>query len=1060
VVQSRWSLWITVYGITLFLVRGVAAQSVAGLGASVVQVSPPSGSSVIQQNSPQNSQAISQTGLLPLFSIDMQIDPSWVDGLNAPSSSPQFSHNGVNDTRQQAWEALRPDGFNMVRFPVSLDDPQAVVRMVNLCLWAKANNIFLIPILQGSSALRRDQSAMPTAVSAFISALVSRIRQGDPAELSSYTQISYYQLEGPMNHAGLYPNISRETAQQVLLAASQALRQSETQALQGTGIAPTPILVDASFDFELIQQGAIAGVALDPTAERAAQGSLTQFLGPLAAAPNIEAINVEWFPRSVSSGDIDHFASLLRVLKGSLTGKQLVLTTGFSSAFNPANQQMQFYAVTISNLGDFRASDGANSSFLGVVFRQAFKGANADATAPAGTSDPTQWNWSDRARQLSAMWSQGTSSAELSWWLSKVQDNMGLLALQPNAAAGTSINALPGQQAFQQIAATLTQASQNIGAPPSTPTVSSIVPSTPALDSSQLQTGTPGYSAAAQGPAQVPVSPIQQQLLALLQRFTIQMADRFLSGQKNSNPQGSNASTPSPLYPGQTTDPNGVQVTNPAATPITVTNTGDGSVPSPAVDASASAGANPTATQSGAPGAPTLPPPASADASAAFSPPSNSYVSQVSPAAAPAQGSALPAMPSPRVLVTFFGLADTSAAAAMGQIPSLSAEIANASDAPLPPGQAQVFVDDAPQQIQSVGPLLPRETHSLVFPSTPSSPGLHTLRVVVTTADGATASATTGANVTVASAANTVASAQTSVTASANSISVPVGNGAPVRTITPGSAPGASSSASASPVQTPVTTGAVAGPAPLGSAPVRTITPAAPAGSTPVRTIAPGSTQGPSATGSASSVQPSIGAARSVVRTVLPSGGTTNTPGANIRPLSSNSVRTITPGAAPAPPVAASAGAPRSTGAATPGNGPAVPSSGSLPGVGSPGIASGTVDLSVAPRDVHFTPASPKPGQPTMFTAVIRNVGTSAVQRASAVFQIVADGRQVAVSQPIVFNIAAYGNFQVSWSAPVPSGKQVQLVLSVIASGDVNSANNQVTVPIAVVPAASSVAPH
>jgi len=139
------------------------------------------------------------------------------------------------------------------------------------------------------------------------------MRQSDPS-LAAYTEITYYQLEGPLNHVGLYPGMSQDAAPQILLAASTAVRQSETQALQGTAIQPTPILVAASFDFELVRQGAIAGIRLDPAVEQMAQDSLRQFLTPLATAPDIEAINIEWFPRSISSGDVDRFAALLRVL--------------------------------------------------------------------------------------------------------------------------------------------------------------------------------------------------------------------------------------------------------------------------------------------------------------------------------------------------------------------------------------------------------------------------------------------------------------------------------------------------------------------------------------------------------------------------------------------------------------------------------------------------------------------------------------------------------------------------------------------------------------------------
>jgi len=323
------------------------------------------------QDKPQE-QAISQTGLLPVVAVDMDIDPSWVDGDAAPSNSAQFTHNGVSDLLDQAWTTLKLAGFGMIRFPVRLEDPKSPVRLANLCLWAKANNLTLIPMLQGTAAMRKDSSAMSSAMRTLISSAISRLRGGDASTLAAYTQIAFYQLERPMNHAGLYPNMAARSAQQLLLAASAALRQAETQALQGTGVQPTPISIGASFDFELIQQGAIAGVPLDPGAEQRAQDSLKQYLNGFTSQ-NIEAINVEWFPRNFSSGDVDHFVTLLRALKQSYPDKQITLTTGFSSAFNTADQALLFYAVAVSNLGSFRASEGVDSKFLGVVIQQVFK---------------------------------------------------------------------------------------------------------------------------------------------------------------------------------------------------------------------------------------------------------------------------------------------------------------------------------------------------------------------------------------------------------------------------------------------------------------------------------------------------------------------------------------------------------------------------------------------------------------------------------------------------------------------------------------------------------------
>src|SRR5438552_6972284 len=166
--QPIQKLWRALFGITLVLIAWRAGAQSGPISQQIV------GSNVAQQS----PQALSQTGLLPIYALDLQLDPSWVDSTSAPSNSAEFSHNGINDTLQQAWETLRSGGFNMIRFPINVDDPRSVVRMVNLCVWARANSVNLIPILQGTATGEKDHS---NAINVFISGVVSLMRQADPS---------------------------------------------------------------------------------------------------------------------------------------------------------------------------------------------------------------------------------------------------------------------------------------------------------------------------------------------------------------------------------------------------------------------------------------------------------------------------------------------------------------------------------------------------------------------------------------------------------------------------------------------------------------------------------------------------------------------------------------------------------------------------------------------------------------------------------------------------------------------------------------------------------------
>ncbi|HXY23809.1 MAG TPA: hypothetical protein VEI73_04115 [Candidatus Acidoferrum sp.] len=1164
------------------------------------------------QTASQNPQAVSQTGLLPMFALDMNFDPTWVDGMDVPSKSPQFSHNGVNDTFQQAWDTLKPAGFNMIRFPIKLDDQQSAVRLANLCVWAKANSVSLIPVLKVAATELKTQSSLANATSALVTAVVARLRQAGDAQFATYTQIAYYQIEGTLNHTGRYPGLTADAAQQALSSASSALRAAELQALQASGVQATPILISASFDFELIRQGGINGVPLDPGAEQKAQASLNQFLAPFVTAQNIDAVNVEWFPGSISSGDASHFASLLRTLKGALPGKQLTLTTGSSSAFNPPNQQVQFYTLAVSNLGDFRASDGVNSSFLGAIFRQAFNGAQANANPPAGT-DPTKWDWNAKAQQLNAMWSQGTKADDLAWWVSKVQDNMGLLALQPNATGVAAVTPLPSVSAFQQISTTVAQVSQNVVPPPTAP--GAMAPPPPPTGAGMPQAGMPSYPAGTQaasqgygaangipqgyGPASAipqgayssyaagfqtsaqgygmvngvsqagnPACPggmqtlpqsygmqtspqgygmvnamppsvapsclggmttgapngsaaFQQMMFTILQQFTTQMAGAFatklstpsvpgsqLGGYPATNltsssagpgtaygagtPGSQSVTTPSvssPAVPQTPTtssssantvslgpqdvtvdksaitagqavhftaqvhnvtanqdlsgltvalaDPSGVLTNLPTQSGVLVAHASTTAVSIPWTPAQSSAAPYQLSVQvldgSGNQIASTIAPAIAVNSTAstaagganagAGSTSGSGSTSSSGSNSTGTQTSGTPVSNSPvQPQITFFGIANASAATPAGQIPTLLVQVSNPSQNSMQPAKATLSVDGTPGQTQNLGTLLPQQTRSALFSGVSAATGSHTVQVSVTTADGGSASGT--ANV---SASTASSSSGANSGSSGGGTTLPL-SGPTVRYGTPTTFQiGAfSQSIAAIPSSGNQFQSQSSSPT-LGTA----------NGSTASSTTAAGSNLGskPSAVRNATGAVGSTSANNLPVRPGQPNASTSTN-----SPSTSGPVRNITQG---------------TTSSSTPANGGglvrpgpggmatnALPSTISRPGGAAP-VAEGAIDLSVSMPDIRFTPATPRPGQATTFSALIRNLGTVAVQGAQVSFRLIVDGRQAAISQPLVFNISGQGTFLASWSTLIPPGQQMQIVVAVTANGDVNPANNQ-----------------
>src|SRR5262249_15585814 len=252
----------------------------------------------------------------------------------------------------------------------------------------------------------------------------------------------------------------------------------------------------------------------------------------LAASANVDALNVEWLPRSLSAGDADQLVLVLHDIQSTVAGKQLTLSTGFSTAFNPADQQTQFLTQATANLWNLRVSDGgASSHFTGVIFAQAFNDPQADA-ASAKPVDPSGWNWKDKAPQLAQLMAGGKSSDELKWWLAKVRSNTSLLAPQTDASGAADFAAQPGLQTFQQISAAVAQASQQVQ-PAATASTNSNVVGAPAPQGNQSaalpgaantfsQPGTQGT--ATKGPS------LYQQLLApLVQQATAQLTTALVT---------------------------------------------------------------------------------------------------------------------------------------------------------------------------------------------------------------------------------------------------------------------------------------------------------------------------------------------------------------------------------------------------------------------------------------------------------------------------------------------------------------------------------------------------
>src|SRR2546422_5111771 len=77
-----------------------------------------------------------------------------------------------------------------------------------------------------------------------------------------------------------------------------------------------------------------------------------------------------------------------------------------------------------------------------------------------------KWDWQAKAAELTAMWTQNKTSDDMSWWLAKVDNNMGLVTLQNDASGNVAVNPLPAQQGMTQIASTVSDVNASMATNP------------------------------------------------------------------------------------------------------------------------------------------------------------------------------------------------------------------------------------------------------------------------------------------------------------------------------------------------------------------------------------------------------------------------------------------------------------------------------------------------------------------------------------------------------------------------------------------------------------------
>lgn len=1024
-----------------------------------------------------NSQAVANSGLLPIYGVELGVDKTWIDSANFPSQSSDFPNAGMNASFQQVWEGLKPAGFNFVRIGFDVYDlPASVDRGANACLWAQRNNVKLLLALRSSKP-----GDYASAAAAFVKALADAMKAD--AYKATYAQISAYELEPDLNNPYLLNQVSSQAkAGDLLLATAQQVRTTETQELQGSGTDATPILVQASFDYELISARAIAGINLTDDAYKSAYSSLVTFLKPLAASPNIDLIAVDWLPGTISAGGVDKPPVLMRSLASDLTGKQFLFSTGFSTAFHSADEQKQYYTMTFANLGDLRASGGAASPFVGVIYDQALNAKPPTPPDPALPQAVSSWNWQSKAGELAGMWSGQSKSDEMNWWLATVRSNMGLLNAQADSFNAAAVTPKGGMQALGQISsavmATASPAASQMpagAAVPGQPMPGAAMPGA-MIPGQAMPGGMPGQNSGGIG------STISQSMQAKATQGLSGLLDGVMQKLGTMEQSGLN-----PMGRGNSGFPGGMGGLGQQSSSQFAQNAAMNmpSAPCPVVptpDAAATTTGMPTD-----PSAMSAPAPCTPNMPSGFPAATSPTAGMVTPAAPAASN----------------GMQNTNSA-----MPSLSPGIG------LPTGSITLSKQDV--TLQPANPTVGQRvqiTANLHNQNTANAAGITILasgakNAVLAEADGVQISA---------SSAYSANLQWTPTQASSTPITLKVSDGTGTEIASVALDPVNVALAPVSPkVRAPIgsstigasSTGASATDAPAGSSAAAgasdstAATTLAPLGFAKIGDLVaqnlvagvPGSIVVPISdpllvsltniravltvdgkvvqTQSVPSLLPEQ--SRSIVfsNVVVAAGVHEAKVGVQLQRGGKSQIGTVTQSilVQPAAPVGRPAGVSsasasshlRSLAPTLPTRTSATVASASLPtkptSTGAATVTSNQLaQLTLRTTDLTYTPSPASPGTMVTFHVVVHNAGSAPAQTAALLLSLYADGKLVAVSQPAIqFSVGANASYQANWQAAMPAGRQVQLLASVSGGGTVESASGKASI---VVQSAASTSP-
>jgi hypothetical protein len=377
--------------------------------------------------------SVSTIGMLPIHGVSVDLDALPTPGKDKDKPK---NNDEMIAALQSLWDSyLKGAGFNVISFTADVNDlgERGAGRLARLCTWAKQNNVRIAPTLIGAPEGKPLPTDYPNKAASFVGKVIATLgAEGAP----SYAQIMLYQLERPLNHPASHGPMEASAAAATLKATAEAVRAAEQAGLAQAGIQASPLLVRASFDYELIKRGAIVNTPMSDDTYGEAYAALRDYLVAVFGSAPVEAVAIEWFPGSLTSEGVSRMPDLMLKLQADLPGKLLVMNTGYSSAAGSDTSQAKFYALAFNNLVDLRARQGVESPFTGILWRNALD-SGAGTVKRMTPEEIANEDWSQRAAELNRMWTDPKADAkDTRNWLATVQSGFGMLSRANESSQG------------------------------------------------------------------------------------------------------------------------------------------------------------------------------------------------------------------------------------------------------------------------------------------------------------------------------------------------------------------------------------------------------------------------------------------------------------------------------------------------------------------------------------------------------------------------------------------------------------------------------------------------